>query len=149
MLKLWRFVQNSGDYILFAVVLIVVIILFIREFGLTSPRSWLILVGLSSLGIVMIVRAYKKSKLLGELREREKKLEEMEDRYRKLKEEHKISEERYRAAKEELDAAKKKAARDILEANETFKVELEKIDKEYQSITPSEMIKRSRNLLNS
>jgi len=146
---LWRFVQNSGDYILFGVILAVVIILFVKEFELKSPRSWMILFGLSTLGIVMIVRAYKKHKLLSELEEREKALEELEEQYRRLKEEHKISEERYEKAKKELDAAKKKTARDILEADETFREELKKIDEEYQSISPEDMIKRSRQLLNS
>ncbi|MDX1619008.1 MAG: hypothetical protein R3224_09500 [Balneolaceae bacterium] len=149
MIKLWQLLQNSGDYILFGVILIVVIILFIREFELTSPRAWMILIGLSTLGIVMIVRAYKKNKLLAELREREKALEEMEDRYRELKEERKISEERYQKAKEELDAAKKKAARDILEADETYKEELEEIDKRYNEMTTDELINESIRLLES
>lgn len=149
MIKLWQLLQNSGDYILFGVILVVVVILFVQEFELKSPRSWMILVGLSTLGIVMIVRAYKKNKLLKELREREKALEEIEERYRKLKDEHTISEERYLKAKQELDAARKKAARDILEADETFKEELENIDKQYNEMSTDELIDESLRLLES
>lgn len=149
MIGLWRFLQNSGDYILFGVILIAVIILFVKEFELKSPRSWMILFGLSGLGIVMIVRAYKKNKLLAELEEREKALKEIEQRYQQLKDEHKISEERYLKAKDELDAARKKAARDILEADDTFQEELEKIDKQYNEMTTDELIDESLRLLES
>lgn len=149
MIRIWQLLQFNVDYILFGIILIVVIILFIQEFELMNPRSWLILLGLSTLGVVMIVRAYKKNRLLAELEERENELEVLKKKYRDLLEKHKISKEHYEKAKEELDEAKKKAARDILEAEGSFQEELKKIDEEYQNITPFEMIKRSKELLKS
>jgi len=147
MRELWKLVSNSGDYLLFAAALVVVLVLFLRDFGLKSPRSWLILIGLSGIGVAMVMRAIRQNNLLKELEERERALKEVEERYAALKAEGKITEENYKKAKAELEVAKKKAARDILTADEEYREGLEAIDREYAGMTPDETIERSRQLL--
>ncbi len=148
MIKYWQFIQNSGDFIFFGIILLVVLVLFIKDFQLTSVRSWLILAGITAMGAVMAIRAFKKNKLLSALAEREEALKKLEEEYEKLKDEHKISKENYENTKKELDEAKKKTARDILKADEKYNDELKKIDEEYKDINPSDLITRSRTILN-
>ncbi|MFQ5571773.1 MAG: hypothetical protein ACE5G0_18990, partial [Rhodothermales bacterium] len=61
---------------------IVVFILFMRDFKLTSIRSWVMLLGLIGVGAVLVTQARKRWALLKEFEAREKKLKDLEERYK-------------------------------------------------------------------
>ncbi len=149
MIQVWQFIRNNGDLMIIGGILIIVFILFIRDFDLKSKRAWMILLGLSALGAFIFYKAYRKNRLLKELQQREKKLQELEKEYKKLKERHEISEENYRLAKEELADAKKKTAMDILLADDKYREEVEKINKDFESITSDDLLEMTKEILKS
>ena len=135
-----QFIRNTADYWLIGIILIIAIVFFIRDFKLTSLRSWLLLFGLFAVGAIAVLKSKRNKRLLEELARREKELADMENKYSQLKETHKISEENYRLAKAELEEKKKKAAVDILRADEKYEKEVMELEDEMANKTAEEMI---------
>lgn len=141
-MKIFKFINNTSDYWLIGIVLIVALVLFIRDFKLTSLRSWLLLIGLFAVGAIAILKVKRNKRLREKLAEREKELEKLEEKYNKLKEVNKISEENYQLAKKELGEKKKLMALDVLKANEKYQKEAAKLEKEIKTTSPEDMIKK-------
>ncbi|MCK4662355.1 MAG: hypothetical protein KAT68_05790 [Bacteroidales bacterium] len=149
MIQIWQYIKNNGDLLILAVILIVVFILFVRDFDLKSKRSWMILFGLSALGAVIFYKAVKKNRLLKELERREKRLKELENEYEELKINGEITKENFRVAKEKLDEAKKKTALDILRADEKYEEELKELERKIHETAPEDMVLRARRIINN
>ncbi|MDZ7740372.1 MAG: hypothetical protein U5Q03_01070 [Bacteroidota bacterium] len=149
MMQFWQIIKNNGDLLIIGIILLIVFILFIRDFDLKSKRAWMILLGLSSLGAFIFYKAINKNRLLKELQQREKKLQELEKEYESLKKRHEISEENYRLAKKELEDAKKKTAMDMLLADEKYREEVEKINEDFENITSDELLEMTAEILKS
>ena len=149
MINIWQYMHNNVDLVILGGILIVVFVLFIRDFDLTSKNSWKILLGLSVLGGLIFYREIKKKQLLKELEKRENRIKELEDNYKKLKEKNEISEKNYKDAKSRLDEAKKKVAMDLLSADEKYNEEILELEKEMVNTSPDDMILRARKILNN
>jgi hypothetical protein len=147
MIDILRFLKNSGDDIIFFLIIAVVVFLFLKDFELASKRSWAILFGLVALGGFFAIRSVKKNKLLKEMEEREAGLKEMEKRYETLQQEHKITREKYELAKSELERAKVDVATSVLSAEEEYKCDLEKIQREQAKITPAELLLQAKEII--
>ncbi|MEM9339251.1 MAG: hypothetical protein AAGA66_11020 [Bacteroidota bacterium] len=141
------FFRNSADSLIIIAIVVVLIILFAKDFDLNSKRSWGILLGLTALGGIFAIRAIKKHNLLKELAQREKALKELEKKYKDLKDQGKITEDKYVRAKVELDVSKANAAKAVLSAETTYREELDNIEKEHENISPEDLIKQSFDLL--
>lgn len=137
------FISNSADHIIIIAIVVVLIILFVKDFDLSSRRSWGILLGLTALGGIFAIRAIRKHNLLKELARRERALKALEKEYHALKAQGKITEKKYNKAKEALERARVDAAKSVLSAEKTYKEELEKIEKEHEDISPEELIRQS------
>jgi cell division protein FtsL len=149
MIQAWKFISNNMDLLVLAAILIVVFILFIRDFDLKNKRSWMILLGLSALGAIVFYRAIKKNQLLKELEKREKELEKLEEEYNNLEKKAQISHENLEKAREKLREAKKKTALDILRIDEKYHQDVQEIEKEIEETKPEDMILRVREIINN
>lgn len=135
--------KSSGQDILIFIVLGVLILLFLKDFKLTSRRSWSILLGLVSLGGIFAFQYFRRRNLLMELAKRERDLKQLENAYAALRDEGKITEAKYRSAREELDRAKRDAAKSVLGAEDQYREKLEAIEKEHATLSPEELIMKS------
>jgi hypothetical protein len=147
MVEIFKFLKNSGGDIAFFAIIVVVVILFLKDFELSSKRSWAILLGLVALGGFFTIRSVKKNKLLKELAEREARLKQIEERYETLKNEKKISQVKYEKARNELEQAKADAAKAVLSADEDYNREIERIQQEQTNITPAELILQAKEII--
>lgn len=126
--------------ILFFVVLFIVFIFFLRDFKLTSLRSWVLLIGLIGLGGVLVLQIKKRRDLLAEFEEREKKLKALEDRYNELLQNSKITEEAYKKAKKELEEAKVQAGLAIMKADKKLDDTRKNIEDDFKNVSPDETV---------
>ena len=147
-MKLLKLIGNNTDILIIVLILIVALVLFIRDFKLTSLRSWLLLFGLFAVGAIAIFKARRNKRLLDELEKREKALEAMEKRYEKKKKELDITESNYLQAKKQLDEQKKKTALDVARADEKYQEEVRKLEEKIATTSPEKMILEVRKLLN-
>lgn len=147
MIELWNFIRANSDYILFSAILLVVIILFLKEFKITSKSSWGVLVGLTALGGLFVYKSWQRKKLLDELKAREKALEEIEERYAELKEKAKMTEEAYQKAKRNLERAKVDAAISILRADEEHADRAAEIEREFENKSADELVSDIKNII--
>lgn len=109
--------RENIEITLIAVVFIVLIFLVLKDFKLTSKKSWGLLLGLTALGGVIAIRAIAKRRLLQELEERENQLEEIEKRYSDMKDNNQILENDYNKLKSELERVKQESRKAIMEAD--------------------------------
>ncbi len=109
--------RENIEITVIAVVFIVLIFLVLKDFKLTSKKSWGLLLGLTALGGVIAIRAIAKRRLLQELEERENQLEEIEKRYSDMKDNNQILEDDYNKLKAELERVKQESRKAILEAD--------------------------------
>lgn len=121
-----------------AVVFIVLIFLVLKDFKLTSKKSWGLLLGLTALGGIIAIRAIAKKRLLQELEERENKLEEIEKRYKEMKDNNQILEDDYNKLKSELEKVKQESYKAIMEADARIEAARKERDN-YQNITKDEV----------
>ncbi len=135
--------------IIFIALFGVVFIFFLLDFRLTSKRSWLVLLGLTALGGVIISQAWRRKRLLEQLAEREEALEKLEGQYDELKKKAQISEAAYQQAKEELDRAKVQAGLAALRADEELAAAAAEIERDYQNMSVEESLRRIREALQS
>ncbi len=149
MIQAWKFITTNIDLLVIAALLIVVFLLFIRDFDLKNKRSWMILLALSTLGAFVFYRAIRKNQLLKELEKREKELEKLEEEYKTLAQKAAISNENLEKAREKLMDAKKKTALDILRIDKKYNQEIQEIEKELDEIKPEDMILRVREIINN
>lgn len=140
------FFLNITDLI-FIVLFLVLLFALLREFKITSKRSWIMLLSLTAFGVLTFLQAWRRKKFLEQFEEREKALKELEKEYEKLKDEAKISEEAYKKAKEELERAKTEAGIAIMKANEELAEALRKIESDYQNMTVEESIAKIKEAL--
>ncbi len=149
-MSILNFIKGMGviDFA-FIGLFIILIIAFLREFKITSKQSWIVLIGLTSLGALFTFQSWRKRKLLQEFEAREKALNNLEKEYEQLKNRAKISEEAYLKAKEELARARYEAGIAIMRANEKLAKDLQKIESEYQNIPIEESIQKIKEALGS
>jgi len=139
---------NLSDAIFFAI-FILVFIFFLRDFNITSKRSWVVLLGLTALGGAFLWQAWRRNKLLEQLEEREKALDELAKVYEQLKKQAKITEEAYQKAMEDLGRAKVEAGLAIMRADATLAEEAAQIEREYQNLTMEQSLARIKAALKS
>jgi F0F1-type ATP synthase membrane subunit b/b' len=147
MIDILQFINRNGDYVLIGAIFVVVLILFIREFDLTSRRSWAMLLGLSALGGVMLYKMIKRNRLLEDMKKREEALKDLEKEYEKLKEQHEITQENYEKARERLEEAKKQMVKDIIEADKAHQERLKEIEKEFENKSADDLMRMTEELL--
>lgn len=111
------FSLNWFDIALIAV-FIVLFFAFVKEFKITSKRSWVVLLGLTALGGLFSFQRWRRNQLLKQFKEREETLKEQERKYDELRKKGEITEEAYNSAKEELENTLKKEALAIIDAYE-------------------------------
>ncbi len=109
--------RENIEIAVIAVVFIVLIFLVLKDFKLTSKKSWGLLLGLTALGGIIAIKAIAKRRLLQELEERENQLEEIEKRYSDMKDNNQILEDDYNKLKAELERVKQESRKAILEAD--------------------------------
>lgn len=115
-MNLLSFFSNL-DTIVFAIVFLLVLFFFLRDFKITSKQSWVVLIGLTALGGLFAFQTWKRKQMLKEFEEREKRLHDLERRYEVLQKAGKISEAALAKAREELAAEKKEAAAATVQAD--------------------------------
>lgn len=109
--------RENIEIAVIAVVFIVLILLVLKDFKLTSKKSWGLLFGLTALGGIIAIKAIAKRRLLQELEERENQLEEIEKRYSDMKDNNQILEDDYNKLKAELERVKQESRKAIMEAD--------------------------------
>lgn len=109
--------RENIEITVIAVVFIVLIFFVLKDFKLTSKKSWGLLLGLTALGGVIAIRAIAKRRLLQELEERENQLEEIEECYNHMKDNNQILEDDYNKLKAELERVKQESRKAIMEAD--------------------------------
>ncbi len=149
MIGLWNFIRANSDYILFSAILLVVLILFLKEFKITSKNSWGVLIGMTALGSLFAYKAWQRKKLLEELEDREKALEEIEKRYTELKDKAQITEEAFQKAKNNLERAKVDAATAILRADEEHAARAAEIENEFKDKSADDLVADIKNIIGS
>jgi chromosome segregation ATPase len=147
MINFWEFINAHIDWIGIAILFLIVLILFIRDFDLTSRRAWGMLLSLSALGGVMLFKALRENRLLEELKKRKRELEVLEQEYRELKEQHKISEKQYQEASRKLEEAKKKMIRDLIRAEKEHENRLKQIEENFENLSADELMDMTENLI--
>jgi hypothetical protein len=140
------FYLNITD-IIFIVLFLVLLFTFLKDFKMTSKRSWIILLSLTALGVLAIFQTWRRKKFLEQFREREKALEDLEKEYDKLKDEAKISEEAYLQAKADLERAKVESGIAIMKANEELAEKIRQIESDYHNMTVEESIAKIKEAL--
>jgi ABC-type nickel/cobalt efflux system permease component RcnA len=140
------FSLNIAD-IIFVVLFLVLLFTFLKDFKMTSKRSWIILLSLTALGVLAIFQTWRRKKFLEQFREREKALEDLEKEYDKLKDQAKISEEAYLQAKADLERAKVEAGIAIMKANEELAEKIRQIESDYHNMTVEESIAKIKEAL--
>ena len=140
------FSLNIAD-IIFVVLFLVLLFTFLKDFKMTSKRSWIILLSLTILGVLAIFQTWRRKKFLEQFREREKALEDLEKEYDKLKDQAKISEEAYLQAKADLERAKVEAGIAIMKANEELAEKIRQIESDYHNMTVEESIAKIKEAL--
>lgn len=140
------FSLNITD-IIFIVLFLVLLFTFLKDFKLTSKRSWIMLLSLTAFAVLAIFQAWRRKKFLEQFKEREKALQDLEKEYEKLKDEAKISEEAYLKAKADLERAKVEAGIAIMKANEELAEKIKKIESEYHNMTVEESIAKIKEAL--
>ena len=139
---------NFTDLVFIAIFLFV-LIFFLREFKITSKKSWVVLLGLIGLGGFFVLQAWRRKKLLEQFKEREDELKRVEDEYNKLKAQAKITEAAYKNAKDELDRAKVQTGLAIMKADEELAQQVSEIERDYQNITVDQSVERIKAALQS
>ncbi len=137
---IWKEIGRNIDLIIMGVVLVVVLILFLRDFDIKNKRSWFILLGLSALGAAIYYRFNKKSGIPEVFKKREEKLKEMEKNLEDLKNEGKISEESYQKAKEKLNESLKQDVQDSISNLNKYQENLKKWEEESKKTSPENLI---------
>jgi len=112
------------DTIVFTIVFLIVVVFFLRDFKITSMRSWVVLIGLTALGGLTVWSVWRRKNLLKEFGEREERLRKLEAEYDRLKAEGKITAAALEKAKAELAAEKNAAAAATLQADENLAASL-------------------------
>jgi ABC-type nickel/cobalt efflux system permease component RcnA len=140
------FSLNITD-IIFVVLFLVLLFTFLKDFKMTSKRSWITLLSLTALGVLAIFQTWRRKKFLEQFREREKALEDLEKEYDKLKDQAKISEEAYLQAKADLERAKVEAGIAIMKANEELAEKIRQIESDYHNMTVEESIAKIKEAL--
>ncbi len=132
------FKQENIEIAVIAVVFIVLILLVLKDFKMTSKRSWGLLLGLTALGGIIAIRAIAKRRLMLELEDRENKLDEIEKRYKAMKDNNSILEDDYNRLKNELNQVKQDSYKAIMESDARIE-EARKEKDNYKSITKDEV----------
>jgi len=132
---------NFTDLVFIALFL-VVFIFFLREFKMTSKKSWVVLLGLTALGGFFVLQAWRRKKLLEQFEEREKALKKVEEEYNNLKAQAKITEAAYQNAKNDLERAKVQTGLAIMKADAELAQQVSEIERDYQTMTVDESVAR-------
>ena len=134
---------------IFLAVFVLIFVLFLLEFKVTSKQSWMMLLGFIALGTYLGFQSWRRKKLLQLLELREKELQKLEQEYKALKARGKLTEAAYQEAKAELERAKVDAGLAILRADERYRETVKAIEREYQNLGPEASLKKIREALQS
>lgn len=130
--------RENIEIAVIAVMFIVLIFLVLKDFKLSSKKSWGLLLGLTALGGVIAIRAIAKKRLLQELEDRENQLEEIEQRYSNMRDNNQILEDDYNKLKAELEKVKQDSYKAIMEADARIEAARRERDN-YKDITKEEV----------
>ena len=131
--------RENIEMVVISIIFMVLIFLVLKDFNLTSRKSWGMLLGLTALGGVFAIRAIARRCLFREFEERENRLKEIEKRYEIMKDQNLIIEDEYKKLKDELDRVRKESYDSILQAD--ARIESAQRDREKpQDITKDELI---------
>lgn len=140
-----------GSFNWFDIFLIIIFILlfiaFLRDFKLTRTRSWVVLLGLTSLGGLFLFQRWRRRQLLKQFEEREKMLKELEREYDNLRKKGEITEEAYKDAKEKLEHAKVNEGMAIMKADQRLEEQLEEIERDYSNMTIEKSVAKIKKAL--
>ena len=67
-------------------VVVIVLIAFLKDFNMTSKRSWVVVIGLTVIGGVTIFQTWRRKQLLRGLEQKEKDLRRLEEDYARARE---------------------------------------------------------------
>ncbi|HKJ67448.1 MAG TPA: hypothetical protein VKA68_05790 [bacterium] len=135
--------------LIFILLFVIVVIVFLSDFKLTSRKSWIYLLGLTAIGGLIVHQIWRRKKFFEELQEREKEIREMEKRYKDLKDQAKITEQQYEKAVADLENALKQKALAVMKADEELSEKTREIEKKYQDISSEELMSSINNIINS
>ncbi len=142
-----RFLISYWGQTVFFLVILFLLILFLVDFKITSRKFWFLLGGFIGFGGLVIFQRWRRKKLLAEIEEREKAIEQLKERLEKLRQEHRMSKEAYENTLAELEQAKLEAAKSVLAADSTLARKLQEIESRYQNLSVEESIRRIREAL--
>ncbi|MBI5216278.1 MAG: hypothetical protein HY960_11045 [Ignavibacteriae bacterium] len=123
------------------------IVWFIKDFKVTSKEGIFILLTLTSIGGYVGWRAWKRKRLLEELKEREDALKETEKNLQELLEQKKFAEQDYQQAKSELDAERVHMVNAVTQAEKEYAEKMEEIRNKYSNMTPEESVNNAIKIL--
>lgn len=146
-MNIFKFAGLNWLDIFLIVVFLILLVAFLKEFKLTSSRSWIILLGFTSLGGLFAFQRWRRMKLLKQFEEREKVLKELEREYDEYREKGKITREAYEQAKDELEKAKINEALAVMQADEHLAQKREEIERDFNTMTTEELLARFREAL--
>ncbi len=135
--------------LIFILLFLIVLIVFLSDFKLTSRKSWIYLLGLTAIGGLIAHQIWRRKRFFEELQKREQEIREMEKRYKDLKDQAKITEEQYEKAIADLENALKQKALAVMKADEELANKTEEIEKKYQDISSEELMNTIDNLIKS
>lgn len=138
---------NWFDIVLIGI-FIVLFIAFIKEFKITSKRSWIVLLGLTALGGLFSFQRWRRKQLLKQFKEREDKLKELEKEYDELRQKGEITEEALKSAQEELERVKKNEALATINADKQLAKRRKEIIEKFNDISSKDLFTELDKILN-
>ncbi len=131
----------------FMAVFVLVFLLFVLDFRLVSRRSWMILLGMTGLGGLLLFKRWLRRQILRDLETKEKLLRQKEEALVALRQQAKITEAAYEAARLELEQAQKEHALLLARLDRELQQRLQDIEREYQHLTPEQTLQKLKSIL--
>ena len=138
----------SWDNLGIIAIIVVVLIVFLKDFNMTSKRSWVVLLGLTVIGGLTVFQSWRRKQLLRELEQREKAVKDLKDAYEKAKSEGRISAEALTNSRSELEEMKRKYEEAVREATAHRAADRDRINATYRNMGPDDAIRRGMELRN-
>ncbi|GEM_PF-2165325 len=139
-------IDFTWQFCILVLFLIGLLALFLRDFKLHQPRSWLMLFTILGLGGFVLFEKWRRDQLMKEFQERESILKSQEDELLKLKEASKITELAYQAALDSLAKEKLEAQRAVLALEAQLSKKVEERSMEYHNMSDEDVMSKFERL---
>jgi len=139
----------SWDNLGIIAAVVVLLIVFLKDFDMAKKETWVVLLGLTVIGGLTIFQAWRKKKILDGLRAREDDLKRIEKEYADLKDKSKVSGAAYEKASNDLEQAKKDLVVMRAQADKDLAEKLKKIHEEFSNMSADDVIRRAEQLIGS